>query len=87
MRRLANILRDCEKRGVRLVANAEEKLEVHGPSTPELREELRASRANVLHYLRTGRCHHEIEPENCAVCSGHVKRLIASERGGENGHG
>lgn len=75
MRRLAAILRDCETRGVRLAADGQ-RLEVRGPSTPELRKELKARKPNVLHYLRTGNCHHELEPAICAVCNGCVRRLI-----------
>lgn len=75
MTRLAAILKDCEARGVRLRADGG-KLEVRGPSTPEIREALRCNKTNVIHYLRTGKCHHELEPEECAVCGGHVRRLI-----------
>ena len=82
MRRLLPILRDCEARGVRLSVNGAN-LDVCGPSMPELREELKKHKQNILHYLRTGNCHHELKPEKCAVCSGYVRRLI--EEGGDEG--
>ena len=82
MKRLLQILRDCEDLGVRLSPNGAN-LDVRGPSTPELREELLREKSNVLHYLRTGNCHHELKLEKCAVCSGYVRRLI--EGGGGEG--
>jgi hypothetical protein len=51
-------------------------LSVCGELTPELREELVHHKPNILHVLRTGRCHHELPPEECKVCNGHVRRLI-----------
>ncbi len=74
-RRLLAILEDCENQGVHLSANGSG-LEVRGSSTPELREDLRRHKPNILHYLKTGYCHHELEPKTCAVCSGSVHRLI-----------
>lgn len=74
-RRLLAILRDCENQGVHLSANGSG-LEVRGSSTPELREDLKKHKLNVLTYLRTGLCHHELEPEVCAVCSGYVLQMI-----------
>jgi hypothetical protein len=41
-----------------------------------LREELRRHKLNILNYIRTGQCHHELEPEECNVCNGYVRRLI-----------
>ena len=77
-RRLLAILRDCENQGVHLSANGSG-LEVRGSSTPELREELQRHKPNILHYLKTGNCHHELAPKTCAVCSGYVRQLIESE--------
>ena len=73
--RLREILRECESRGVKLTAKPSG-LSVRGELTPELREELRRHKPNILHYLRTGKCHHELEPKVCAVCSGYVRKLI-----------
>ncbi len=78
MKRLLEILRECETRGVHLAAKPSG-LSVRGSSTPELREELRRHKHNILHYLRTGLCHHELEPEECKVCNGYVRRLIEGE--------
>jgi hypothetical protein len=75
MRRLLAVLKTCESEDIRLDANGTG-LEVRGSSTPELREELSYHKPNILTYLRTGRCHHELEPEECKVCSGEVRRLI-----------
>jgi hypothetical protein len=75
MRRLLDVLKTCESEDLRLKANGAG-LEVRGSSTPELREELSYHKANILAYLRTGRCHHELEPEECKVCSGEVRRRI-----------
>lgn len=75
MRRLLQILRDCEDLGVRLSLNGAN-FDARGPSTPELRAELKAHKQNVLHCLRTGNCHHELPPESCAVCSGYARRSI-----------
>lgn len=77
-RRLLAILRDCENQGVHLSANGSG-LEVRGSSTPDLREDLRRHKPNILTYLETGRCHHGLEPKTCAVCSGDVRKLIESE--------
>ncbi len=77
-RRLLAILRDCENQGVHLSANGSG-LEVRGSSTPELREELRRHKQNILTYLRTGRCHHDVEPDVCKLCNGYVRRLIEGE--------
>lgn len=74
-RRLLAILEDCESRGVSLAVKPSG-LSVRGELTPELREELRRHKPNVLYYLRTGRCHHELEPEACKICNGHVKEMI-----------
>lgn len=80
MRHLMAVLEDCESRGIRLEANGKG-LEVRGPlgDLPELREELQRHKPNILAYLRTGRCPHELEPDVCKVCNGYVKKLI--ERG------
>ena len=74
-RHLLAVLRDCESRSISLAAKPSG-LSVRGALTPELREELRRHRLNILTYLRTGRCHHELEPEECNVCNGYVRRLI-----------
>ncbi len=79
MRHLTAVLEDCEGHGIRLEVNGKG-LGVHGSSTPELRDELKHHKPNILAYLRTGRCHHELEPEVCKVCNGFVRRLI--EEGG-----
>lgn len=76
---LVEVLRGCESGGVRLAAKPSG-LSVRGELTPELREELQGHKPNILTYLRTGRCHHELPPEECKVCNGYVKRLI--EKGG-----
>jgi hypothetical protein len=78
--RLSEILRDCESRSVHLAVKPSG-LSVRGELTPELREALRRHKPNILTYLRTGRCHHELEPDVCKVCNGYVCRLI--EEGGE----
>jgi hypothetical protein len=75
MRRLLAVLKTCKSQDIHLKANGT-RLEVRGSSTPELREELSYHKPNMLAYLRTGRCHHELEPEKCKVCSGEVRRLI-----------
>ena len=75
MKRLSEILRECAKRGVSLAAKPSG-LSVRGELTPELREELRRHKPNILRYLRTGLCHHELEPEVCKVCNGYVRKLI-----------
>lgn len=67
--RLLEILQECESRGVSLAAKPSG-LSVRGELAPELREELRRHKPNLLHYLQIGRCHHELEPKTCAVCSG-----------------
>ena len=77
-RRLLAILGDCEDQGVCLSINGSG-LEVRGSSTPELREELRHYKPNLLFYLRTGLCHHDLEPDVCKVCSGYVRQLIEEE--------
>ena len=81
-RRLVEVLRACEKRDVILAAKPLG-LSVQGELTPELREDLKANKPNLLHFLKTGNCHHELKPEECAVCSGYVRRLI--EEGGDGG--
>lgn len=75
MRRLAAVLEDCERHGIRLLANGG-RLEVRGSLAPRLREELSHHKPNILTYLRMGRCHHGLEPEECKVCNGYVRRLI-----------
>ncbi len=77
--RLSEILQECENRGVHLVAKPSG-LSVRGELTPELREELRRHKPNILYYLRTGNCHHELEPEVCAVCSGYVRQMMEELR-------
>ena len=79
MRRLAAVLENCERCGVYLAVRAGNGLEVRGELTAELREDLRRHKPNLLHYLRTGHCHHGLEPKTCAVCSGYVRQLIESE--------
>ena len=74
-RRLLAIWEECEDRGVRLSAK-DGGVEARGPSTRGLREELRRHKPNVLYYLRTGNCHHGLEPAACNVCNGTVRRLI-----------
>jgi hypothetical protein len=44
-----------------------------------LREDLRRHKPNILHYLRTDRCHHNLEPDVCKLCNGYVRRLIEGE--------
>lgn len=78
MRHLAAVLADCEHRGIRLAVRGGG-LEVRGSLTPELREGFRWHKPNILHYLRTGLCHHELEPKACKVCNGYVWRLIEEE--------
>jgi hypothetical protein len=73
--RLLEILQACESRGVQLAAKPSG-LSVRGELTSKLREELKANKPNLLHYLRTGRCFHEMKPEVCKVCNGYVRRLI-----------
>lgn len=75
MRRLLAVLKTCESQDIHLKANGTG-LEVRGSSTPELREELSYHKPNVLAYLRTGRCHHELKPEVCNLCNGYVRRLV-----------
>ena len=77
-RHLLAVLEDCESHGISLAAKPSG-LSVRGEVTPELREELRRHKLNILCYLRTGLCHHELEPEVCKVCSGYVRQLIESE--------
>ena len=76
--RLSEILRECARRGVSLAAKPSG-LSVRGELTPELREELRRHKLNILTYLRTSLCHHELKPDVCKVCSGYVRRLIEGE--------
>jgi len=71
-------LEDCERHGIRLSAK-ESGLEVRGNLTPELRGELCHRKPNILTYLRTGRCIHDLEPGTCKICNGDVRRLIESE--------
>ncbi len=78
MKRLSEILRECETRGVHLTTKPSG-LSVRGELTPELREELRCHKPNIITYLRTGLCHHELKPDVCKVCSGYVRRLIEGE--------
>ena len=77
-RRLLSVLQDCDSRGVRLAVKPSE-LSVRGELTPELREELRRHKLNILTYLKTGRCHHELEPKVCKVCNGYVRQRIEKE--------
>lgn len=76
--RLLEILRECERRGIHLVAKPSG-LSVRGELTAELREDLRRHKQNILTYLRTGRCHHDLEPDVCKLCNGYVRRLIEGE--------
>ncbi len=78
MRCLLAVIQDCESRGIRLAVKPSG-LSVRGELAPELREELRRHKPNILTYLRTGRCHHELEPKACKVCNGYVRRLIEEE--------
>lgn len=73
--RLLEVLRKCESRGVSLDAKPS-RLSVRGELMPELREELRRHKPNILHYLQSGRCFHEMKPEVCKVCNDYVRRLI-----------
>jgi hypothetical protein len=79
-RRLLEILEECECLGVHLEAkpsvSGEPGLSVRGNPAPDLREDLRRSKPNILAYLRTGRCHHELPPEDCKVCNGYARKLI-----------
>jgi len=75
VRHLLAVLNDCESRGIRLAAKPSG-LSVRGEATPELREELRRHKPHILTYLRTGRCHHELELDVCKVCNGHVRQII-----------
>jgi hypothetical protein len=79
VRHLTAVLEDCERHRIRLVAK-EDRLEVRGNLTPELREELSHRKPNILTYLRMGRCIHELEPDVCKVCNGYVRRLIESHK-------
>lgn len=76
--RLSEILRECESSGVSLAAKPSG-LSVRGNPTPELREELRGHKPNILHYLRTGHCHHDLEPDVCKVCNGYVRKHVDRE--------
>ena len=76
--RLLGSLRDCESRNAHLAAKPSG-LSVRGALPPELREELKRHKPNLLNYLKTGLCHHELEPDDCKVCNGYVRRLIESE--------
>lgn len=78
MIRLCEIFQECKNRGVHLAAKPSG-LSVRGELTPELREDLRHHKPNIVHYLRTGHCHHELEPKICAVCSGRVRNMIEQE--------
>lgn len=73
--RLSEILQECKRHGVQLAAKPSG-LSVRGNLTPELREELRRHKPNLLHYLRTGNCHHDMKPEVCKVCNGHARKLV-----------
>lgn len=84
-RRLLEILEECERLGVRLEAKPSVSvpgeagfpgLSVRGIPAPDLKEDLRRAKPNILAYLRTGRCHHELTPEDCKVCNGYARRLI-----------
>lgn len=77
-RHLLAIIEDCESRGISLAVKPSG-LSVRGSLTPELREELRRHKPNILTYLRTGHCHHQLEPKECKVCNGYVRRLIEGE--------
>ena len=79
MRHLAAVLENCERCGVYLAVRAGNGLEVRGELTAELREDLRRHKPNILHYLRTDRCHHNLEPDVCKLCNGYVRRLIEGE--------
>jgi hypothetical protein len=75
VRRLLAVLNDCESSGIRLAVKPSG-LSVRADLTSELREELRHHKPNILTYLRTGRCHHELPPDVCKVCNGHVRQII-----------
>ena len=81
MRHLTAVLNECERHEIRLAVK-EDRLEVRGDLTPELRENLSHRKLNILTYLRIGRCIHELEPDSCKVCNGYVRRLVESRRGG-----
>ena len=76
MRRLAAMLERCKRNDVYLKARDGNELEVRGELTPELREELKRHKLNILTHLKTSLCHHELKPEECKVCNGYVRRLI-----------
>jgi len=70
------MLERCKRNDVYLKARDGDELEVRGELTPELREELKRHKLNILTYLKTSLCHHELKPEECKVCNGYVRRLI-----------
>lgn len=74
-RHLLAVIQDCENRSISLAAKSSG-LSVRGELTPELREALRRHKLNILTYLKTTRCPHELELEMCKVCNGYVRRLI-----------
>ena len=76
MRHLTAVLKDCKSRETHLNTN-DDGLEVHGPldGMPRLREEFRLHKPNILTYLKTGWCHHELESQGCKMCNGYVRRL------------
>ena len=76
MRHLTAVLEECKRHGVLLADRAGNGLEVRGSLTPELREMLSRCKPNILTYLRTGQCHHELEPDVCKVCNGYVRQII-----------
>jgi hypothetical protein len=75
---LLSVLQDCESRSVRLAVKPSG-LSVRDELTPELREELRRHKLNILTYLKTGGCHHELEPKVCKVCNGYVRQRIEKD--------
>jgi hypothetical protein len=76
MRHLTAVLEECKRHRVHLADRNVNDLEVHGSLTPELREVLSQCKPNILTYLRTGQCHHELEPYVCKVCNGYVRQII-----------
>ena len=74
-RYLLAVLKDCNCRSMSRAAQPSG-LSVRGELTPELREELRFHKPNILISLKTGWCHHELESQGCKMCNGYVRRLV-----------
>jgi hypothetical protein len=85
VRRLAAILEGCKRDDVYLKSWDGKELEVRGDLTPELREALKRHKPNILAYLKTSLCHHDLKPEECKVCNGYVRRPIESQSESQEG--